>query len=144
VLTFWKSPRERVLAAAESQLGEHRWELFLNGVTNQTPGPQTSWCGIFALWALHQAGLANDTVWKFDGPPWGFLYKLPATRDPKPGDIAYQDQPFQHHAIVKKVEGGTVHTIDGNSTGNAVREKTRPKSAFTAFYSIQPFIDGTA
>lgn len=57
------------------------------------------------------------------------------TADPKPGDMAYIDQPNQHGAVVRRTVGDTVWTIDGNSD-NVVRERMRSRRRFTAFYSI--------
>lgn len=75
------------------------------------------WCGAFALWCLHQAGLALELDWKFGPPHYGFLYNLKPLaygKPPEPGDIGYQDQPYRHHFVVERVEGETVHTIEGN------------------------------
>jgi hypothetical protein len=61
--------------------------------------------------------------------------RLPQTRNPKPGDLGYIDQPFQHYAIVEFVDGNTITTIDGNSMGS-VQRRVRQRSQFTAFFSI--------
>lgn len=97
------------------------------------------WCGGFALWALHKAGIARDVFW-LDGLGFCEVEKLPKTKAPQPGDIAYTNSPFQHHAIVKSLANGILVTIDGNQPN--VVEKTRPlpKSGMV-FYSIQPFLD---
>ena len=76
-----------------------------------------SWCGAFALWCLHQAGLASEQKWMFGPPHYGFCYALERLEPgaaPKPGDVGYQDQPYQHHFLVASVDGDTVHTIEGN------------------------------
>lgn len=102
----------------------------------------TSWCGAFALWALKQAGLGLSWIWSFGtGGKYGFLYHLPTTKDPQPGDIAYVDQPYQHHAIVHSVNlDGTVSLINGNGTGGKVSLSNTPKSHVTAFFSIEPLV----
>lgn len=99
-----------------------------------------AWCGAFALWALHQAGLGLDLRWRFESTTdkrSGFLYALAKTKAPKPGDIAYLDQPWQHHAIVSAVDGDTVHTIDGNQGPlSPVKAHEAPLKHWTGFYSI--------
>jgi hypothetical protein len=131
--------RKRVLRIADSQIGETQWGQYLDGVAADPGGP-VAWCGIFALWVLHEAGLGESITWRYN-EPHGFLFRLPPTNDPQPGDLAYIPT-NQHHAIVESVEDGWVTTIDGNSAGRKVARNRRPRSAFSAFYSIQPLIDG--
>lgn len=134
-----ENPRIKVVRAAASQLGvqnpDKYWALVQPGLVNSGK----AWCGGFALWALKQAGLALNTPWQI-GKGFTEVNGLPRTKNPQPGDIAYFDQPYQHHAIVTSNDGQTVNTIDGNQAGNTVAVKTRPLSAATAYYSIQPFI----
>jgi hypothetical protein len=68
-------------------------------------------------------------------PGIGFALRLPRTSCPKPGDLGYIDQPFQHYAIVEFVDGNTITTIDGNSMGT-VQRRVRQRAQFTAFFSI--------
>jgi hypothetical protein len=130
--------RERVVSAARGELGKGNWRKYLSGVADD-PGARVSWCGIFALWALNQAGIAHGHRWIYGR---GFVYPmgLPRTDTPRPGDIAYLDQPYQHHAIVESAVGDTITTIDGNQAGDTVQRRVRPRSAFTAFYSIEPLL----
>ena len=137
-------PRIKVVKAAASQLGvqdpDKYWSVVNPGLVNSGK----AWCGGFALWALKQAGLALDTFWHTNANHEGYgfaeVYRLPKTKSPLPGDIAYYDQPYQHHAIVTANDGVTVSTIDGNQAGNTVATKTRPLSSATAYYSIEPFL----
>lgn len=99
-----------------------------------------SWCGIFALYCLHTAGLGLDIGWQVGK---GFLYRLPILfkEQPKPGDIAYFEK-NQHHAIVKTVNAdGTVSLINGNGAPGRITESTVKMSAVKAFYSILPLIN---
>lgn len=76
-----------------------------------------AWCGAFALWCLHQSGLGLDLKWEFGPPHYGFLWRLEILKPgtpPKPGDVGYQDKPYQHHFLVQSVDGDAVHTIEGN------------------------------
>lgn len=102
-------------------------------------GKLPAWCGIFALWTLKTAGMQvgdwNEAVAARSGI--SSVTGIHTVSDPQPGDIAYIDQPYQHHAIVWKMEGNTVYTIDGNS-GNfseitAINKRSRSK--ISAFYS---------
>jgi len=139
-----KDAREKVVAAALGELGVQNPDKYWSIVQPKLMGRPTeiAWCGGFALWALKQASLAKDMIWNV-GLGFAEVYHLPKTKDPKPGDIAYYDQPFQHHALVKRNNGdGTMDTIDGNQTGETVKEKFNvPISKPTAIYSIQPLVD---
>jgi hypothetical protein len=98
-----------------------------------------SWCGIFALYCLHVAGLGLDIGWILGK---GFLYRLPNLfkTKPKMGDIAYFDR-YQHHAIVKSVNSdGTVTLINGNGAPGQITTTTKKLSDVTAFFSIAPLI----
>lgn len=102
------------------------------------------WCGAFALWCLHVA-LGCEWHWEISK---GFLWRLKPTRDPDIGDICYMAQPYQHHAVLTAVGeayGGRefVISVDGNSGSppTHVDEHWRPKSKWTALYSIHPLID---
>jgi hypothetical protein len=97
----------------------------------------SAWCGQFALYVLRAAGL-TDWAWEVGR---GFAWRLPRTANPEPGDIAYIDQPYQHHAIVVRADTREIWTIDGNSDGGKVASKSRPRSDFSAFYSIAPLVD---
>ena len=96
-----------------------------------------AWCGIFALWALHQAGASVGT-WHM-GSGIASVSGLQPTRDPKPGDVGYVDQPYQHHFIVQSVEGDTVSSIDGNSGGNgSIQSESHSKSGSTFYTAFAP------
>lgn len=145
-LVFWPtSPRARVVEAATDMLGVKDARAFWRDVL--PPGtPESSypkdWCGAFALWALHQAGLGKDVLWEFGPPNFGFLYRLPHTNNPQPGDIAYFDT-NQHHALVTDVGliGGRLGLLNGNGTGGAVTASSIDPAQAAGFYSIQPLID---
>ena len=138
---WWPLPkREKVLQVALNELGTQDWRKYMKGVTIQQNATDFHWCGVFALWVLHQAGLARNVKWDLSTGK-GFLYRLPMTKNPKPGDLAYFHN-LQHHAIVERVDGNFLYTIDGNS-GNPskVRQNRRPISSAAAFYSIEPFLN---
>jgi hypothetical protein len=133
--------RNQLVAIAKEEVGEQDaakyWGDVLPGLaSNSYPH---SWCGGFTLWALHQVGLAKGIDWEIGK---GYCYHLPTTRSPQPGDIAYFDKPYQHHAIVISTNyGGMLQTVDGNQPGETVRIRIRRVNDATAFYSIQPLIE---
>ena len=102
----------------------------------------THWCGIFCLWALHQAGLALDWQWEIGR---GFLYQLaPPVLEPAAGDVAYFPNskfgsPVQHHAIVESLDGYQLTTIDGNTNrGRFERGQVLRKSRDVRIYDPTP------
>lgn len=138
-----QGPRQRVISIARSQIGQGKgdeWKKYMQGVVTHPPGQRVSWCGIFATWVLHQAGLTSEK-WIYGK---GISRLLKQTNNPKPGDILYIDQPYQHHGIVERIDGNTVYSIDGNSPGGVVAPRKRDMSEITAFYSIGPLIGESA
>lgn len=104
-----------------------------------------SWCQIFWLHCLREAGLTTKTWSDLASSGWVGGW-LPTTRDPKPGDLAYINQPKQHGAVVQRVEGYRIYriyTVDGNSTGRVVRLRDRDRHEFDAFYSISSLLEDT-
>lgn len=127
-------------AAGVAALISRYWADVLHQAAT-APHPK-EWCGAFALWCLHQAGIGLELRWVFGPPHFGFLYNLPTTKAPKPGDIAYLDKPWQHHAIVVETVGDVVHTIDGNQgAANPVSTHEAPLTHWTAFYSIESLLE---
>ena len=136
--------RTAVVDAALSQLGATDASVYW---ADTMPGSPESdypkdWCGGFALWALHQAQLGLDLVWKVGA---GFLIpNLSQTKNPKPGDIAYFAH-NQHHAIVSAVNSdGTVSLVNGNGAGAQVTMSSVPKSSVTAFFSLDRLLQEAA
>lgn len=131
--------RTAIVAAAAGQIGPGNVPEYWKSCGISPPYPP-AWCGAFALWALHKAGVATSVKWIISR---GFceVQGLKRTTSPLPGDIAYTDQPWQHHAIVESLQGGILTTIDGNQPD--VRRKVRPmpKSGMV-FYSISKFLEG--
>lgn len=138
-----ESSRSFVVRAAVSQLGKTDptayWQDTL--ATHPTVSPTADWCGVFALWCLHQAGLALDWHWEIGS---GFLLStlhpsLPTTQNPQPGDVAYFDH-LEHEAIVEFVTPSGVSLINGNGEGGAVTRSSALRSEVTAFFSIAPLL----
>lgn len=120
--------RQTILEKAVSQIGNPSPDTYWADVlASFRPGGQKglAWCGAFALWCLRQAGVTTR-LWRIG---LGFLSVPPALKQtliPETGDIAYFDRPFQHHAIVDKIVGDTLYTVDGNQGApQTVRAKAR-------------------
>ncbi len=158
-----QSTRDSVVAAAKSQLGyvvakeagepdesgrttRRGWQSLKQYFDDAAPGiwhddtikyldaeGLPSWCGIFALWSLHQGG-ASAGNWSM-GSGIASVSGISQTMHPKPGDVGYFTS-NQHHCIIATVDGDTIGSVDGNSGGNgSILEKTRSKSEFAGFYT---------
>lgn len=137
------SVRSRIVEIAEAEVGSVDWQKYQSDAAPVYPvGTRKSWCGIFVLWCYRQAGLISWR-WK-DG--YGFIYRIGfeyETKSPKPGDVGYVAQPYQHHFLVKRVNGDTVECIDGNSgpTPGVVKERTRSLGDTSVrYFSIETLI----
>lgn len=133
--------RAKVVSAALSQLGKSDASVYW---ADAMPGAPESdypkdWCGGFVLWALHEAGLGLDLVWKIGR---GFLIpNLSQTKTPKPGDIAYFAH-NQHHAIVSAMNSdGSVSLVNGNGANGQVTTSSVPTSSVTAFFSLEKLLE---
>ena len=142
------SSRGEVVRRAAGELGKTDAEPYVEDATGAEQTGSLEWCGLFALWALHQAGLALDWLWSFDPEKPGFFYRLPhvSAANVQPGDMVYFHRPYQHHAIVESVNRklGMVSTLNGNGAGGAVTRVVRPLSDATTYYSIAPLLPGGA
>ncbi len=132
--------RAMVVQIATAQLGRGDPAPYWEDAFGTGWASSLSWCGVFALWVLRQAGL-TDAKW-ITGK--GFIYplKLRQTTTPEPGDIAYFEK-FQHQAIVagRNFDGtGTVRLINGNGEGGKVTESNVQLDKVTAFFSIDSLI----
>lgn len=98
----------------------------------------SEWCGIFALWCLHEAGI-TEVPWEIG---IGFVYRLPRTHDPKPGDIFVIPQPFWHHGVVEscaeKDGRKWLTSVEGNTPSVVRRDRPAPSTA--QYYSIDPWL----
>jgi hypothetical protein len=77
-----------------------------------------SWCGIFTFWALNKGGvpmpkweLGRNVIKPEAMNPAGGGYS------PQPGDIAWRTA-YSHFALVERVSGDTVRSINGNTAGD--------------------------
>lgn len=132
--------RTRIVTIAQSQVGQpeqYKYAAAALGITEEQAKRQgtdkLAWCGLFVTWVLQHAGA--DINWELEK---GICYRLPRTKTPKPGDIIYIAEPYQHHAIVEAVGAEMITSIDGNSKGGVVARRTRAIDEITAFYDVGP------
>lgn len=130
--------RAAVVDRVTAEIGKSDATKYWREALQSGPPFPPHWCGAFALWALRTEGLC-DWYWQIGK---GFLWRLPRTRDPKPGDMGYQDQPFQHHFVVAEVGRQTFTSVDGNQGNPGVQERNRKLDLSKyAFYSIASLLD---
>lgn len=109
---------------ASSQIGniggEPYWSWY--GFDSHVP-----WCAVFVSWVANQSGIGTDIIPKFSGVRSGIswfrnkgLYRN-KNYTARPGDLIFfdwnADGLADHVGLVKKVEGGRVITIEGNTRG---------------------------
>lgn len=148
--------RQSVVACAREYLYETDSSCFWQDVCPSIAGStaKLAWCGAFALHVLRKCGLTDwhwvlrkGFIWCDDNGRNLKAPRLPITRNPKPGDIAYFNLPFQHYAIVIEqttmgaAKRRAVHLIAGNTpdVDESVADITKP-----VFFSIQPLIAAKA
>jgi len=132
--------RDAVVQIARAEVGLSDASKYWRDVLTSGPPYPPHWCGAFALFCLRQAGL-TDWHWEIGK---GFLWRLRRTLDPQPGDIGYQDAPFQHHFVVTEADKHTLESVDGNqgTPGVQVRHRAVGSPKF-AFYSIASLLHET-
>lgn len=132
--------RNKIVQSAIADLGNTDPQKYWESVLQQEfvgPFPK-HWCGSFAL-AHIKKYVETPILWEVGK---GFCYQLKTTKSPLPGDVAYFTK-GQHHALVERIIGNLVVTIDGNSWGestgkiNGVNRLSRTINSVAAFYSIE-------
>ena len=97
--------------------------------------PYGAWCAMFVSFCLYYAGIPSD-VFPYDSGTINWVDTLKTlgmfgdaeTYEPVPGDIVFFDYDngrADHVGIVRKVDGDTLYTIEGNRT-NKVEEFKYP------------------
>lgn len=114
-------------------------------------GLQDMWCAMFVSWCAYVAGVSTSVVPKHcytpSGLSWyqsrGLAYSranvAAGKYTPQPGDIIYfrssrNQNPTNHVGIVTKYSGGTVYTIEGNTSSATV--STNGGAVCSKSYSI--------
>ncbi len=114
-------------------------------------GLQDMWCAMFVSWCAYVAGVSTSVVPKHcytpSGLSWfqsrGLAYSRAQVASgkytPQPGDIIYfrssrNQNPTNHVGIVTKYSGGTVYTVEGNTSSATV--STNGGAVCSKSYSI--------
>jgi hypothetical protein len=133
--------RAAIVAVARAELGVQKAAKYWRNVL---PNAHTwdypkHWCGAFAMYCVNVgAGVAR--VWGPRGTGFCFTPN-DIVAVPEPGDVAYFDAPYQHHAVVVDIANGKLYTIDGNQgNGQLVDTRIRPVSCAVTYYSIARFL----
>jgi hypothetical protein len=131
----------KIVALAQAEVGQKesppgsnnspRIAQYRTATVGSGVGP---WCAYFASWVARQAGVPIgdggrglglvDAVWA-----WGQRTgkAIPASGEPKPGDLIIWDE---HMGIVESVRpDGTITTIEGNSSDQVARRTHRKGDA---------------
>ncbi|GAA0588206.1 CHAP domain-containing protein [Actinomadura livida] len=100
------------------------------------------WCDMFLAWAADKADVteqAGQFAATVDHAKW-FDEHGAFGREPEPGAIVFYDWNgskdigrIDHVGIVEKVEGRTLHTIEGNADGYKLMRKTRDMDTVVGF-----------
>jgi hypothetical protein len=122
-----------MIEIAISQLGNVGGEIYWRwyGFDSREP-----WCAIFVSWVANQSGLIQSGAIPMfastsAGVQWFQNRGLwqPRGYTPAPGDLIFFDRTGSgtpdHVGIVERVDGGVVHTIEGNSS-DMVRRRSYP------------------
>lgn len=114
---------EKIVEAADSQLGIHEW-----GNNCNPYGPCEDWCALFASWTWQQAGIDISTAFSGDFYWFGKSHRTlhRGYSDPQPGDAILfgtgpQSTSTSWHVgiIVQVLSNGEVISMEGNY-GNQV------------------------
>ena len=109
---------------------------------------QASWCMAFVYWCCKQVN-PNTPLIKTGGvlAMWNKIPKQYRATEPRVGDIFIMDfgGGLGHTGFIEKVEGDTLHTIEGNTNDTGSREgyevcrRKRSKSKMKGYIRIPNF-----
>lgn len=126
---YYGRGRTAVVKAAKAQIGNYNGEKFWSWYGFSY---RVSWCACFVSWCANEAGyIRAGVIPKFsyvdNGANWFKARGRWKSRSytPSPGDIIFFDWDGNgvgnHVGIVEYVSGGTVHTIEGNTSNMCAR-----------------------
>ena len=100
------------------------------------------WCDMFIAWAAEQAGVkefVGQFAWTPSHARW-FETQGAWSQTPEAGALIFFDWSggkditgIDHVGIVERVEGGTIHTIEGNVDGVWLKRKERDESKVVGY-----------
>ncbi|MEV0995405.1 CHAP domain-containing protein [Nonomuraea sp. NPDC050202] len=100
------------------------------------------WCDMYLSWAAHKLGYEEwigQFAWTVAHAKW-FKEQGAWGKTPKPGAFVFYDwsgsndiDNIDHIGIVTRVEGNTIHTIEGNIDGGVAKRKERDTSKVVGY-----------
>ncbi|WP_219466554.1 CHAP domain-containing protein, partial [Nonomuraea rhizosphaerae] len=100
------------------------------------------WCDMYLSWAAHKLGYEEwigQFAWTVRHAEW-FKEQGAWGKTPKPGAFVFYDwggsnsiDNIDHVGIVTRVEGSTIHTIEGNIDGGVAKRKERDTSKVVGY-----------
>ncbi|GAA3040590.1 CHAP domain-containing protein [Streptosporangium longisporum] len=100
------------------------------------------WCGMFIAWAAEKAGVqqyVGQFAWTPSHGRW-FETNGAWSRTPEPGALVFFDWSggkdiggIDHVGVVERVEGGTIHTIEGNVDRVWLKRKKRDQDKVVGY-----------
>ncbi|MEO3788617.1 CHAP domain-containing protein [Nonomuraea sp. B10E15] len=100
------------------------------------------WCDMMLSWAAHKLGYEEwigQFAWTVAHAKW-FKEQGAWGKKPKPGAIVFYDwsgsnkiSRIDHVGVVTRVEGDTIHTIEGNIDGGVAKRKERDTSKVVGY-----------
>ncbi|MGC5014471.1 CHAP domain-containing protein [Streptosporangium sp. DT93] len=100
------------------------------------------WCGMFIAWAAEKAGVqqyVGQFAWTPSQARW-FETNGAWSRTPEPGALVFFDwsggrdiSGIDHVGVVERVEGGTIHTIEGNVDRIWLKRKKRDQDKVVGY-----------
>lgn len=107
----------------------------VNGV--KVSGSVKHWCGIFGAYIFATSGVG--VTWSLvKGAPTGpGVHFIPGARMAEPGDMGVI-KAGNHHFIITDIDrtAGVVRSVDGNTTGQKIRQMERPLSLLVGAWKV--------
>lgn len=99
-------------------------------------GAVKHWCGVFGCYVMRQAGL-TIADWTLYGGKIKNIQIVWGSNGMQPGDLAMIEK-GNHHFIVTDVDYSTktMSTVEGNTSGQYIRARTRKTTEPYAYYRI--------
>lgn len=142
------------LGVAESPKGSNKGKDIEKYLKAVGLGGGYAWCMAFVYWCVDEVARTGEGLQECKVNPliktggvmrqWNEIAKERRKTSPEPGDIFIMDfgKGTGHTGFVERVDGNTVHTIEGNTNDEGSREgyevarRTRPLKSFKGFIRI--------
>jgi hypothetical protein len=110
---FCRIVQQEIGSPGHLRIMEYHRSAFGPGVHFGDGDREKAWCGLFCLWGLHEVRHRAERLLAqrrrllrgaAPGTSSGRTCRVPRERLPEPGDVAYYDLPYRHHAVVISVD----------------------------------------